>query len=123
VRALRELHGRRDLPTPESSLLPAGIRYLLDAQNKDGSWGGGAGLAGSVEETALALEALVTPGQKTPCPETQASCRRGLAWLCRAWDRGDWREATPIGFYFANLWYFEELYPLAFTAAALGRAR
>ncbi|MEM8993879.1 MAG: prenyltransferase/squalene oxidase repeat-containing protein [Acidobacteriota bacterium] len=122
VRALRELRGRRDLPPAEPSLLPEGIRYLLDAQNACGSWGGGAGLEGSVEETALALEALLVPDQKTPCPETRTACRRGLAWICRAWDRGDWREAAPIGFYFANLWYFEELYPLAFTAAALGRA-
>jgi squalene-hopene/tetraprenyl-beta-curcumene cyclase len=29
---------------------------------------------------------------------------------------------TPIGLYFARLWYFEELYPLIFAASALGRA-
>ena len=31
-------------------------------------------------------------------------------------------KATPIGFYFARLWYFEKLYPLIFTVAALRRA-
>ena len=31
-------------------------------------------------------------------------------------------EPSPIGFYFAKLWYFERLYPLIFTVAALGRA-
>ena len=31
--------------------------------------------------------------------------------------------ASPIGFYFAKLWYFEKLYPLIFTAGALARAQ
>jgi squalene-hopene/tetraprenyl-beta-curcumene cyclase len=31
-------------------------------------------------------------------------------------------EPSPIGFYFAKLWYFERLYPLIFTVAALRRA-
>jgi hypothetical protein len=30
--------------------------------------------------------------------------------------------AAPISFYFAKLWYFERLYPLAFAVAAPGRA-
>jgi squalene-hopene/tetraprenyl-beta-curcumene cyclase len=32
------------------------------------------------------------------------------------------RQPAPIGFYFAKLWYYERLYPLIFTVAALGRA-
>jgi squalene-hopene/tetraprenyl-beta-curcumene cyclase len=35
-------------------------------------------------------------------------------------DRG--REPSPIGFYFAKLWYYEKLYPLIFTVSALGQA-
>jgi squalene-hopene/tetraprenyl-beta-curcumene cyclase len=31
-------------------------------------------------------------------------------------------QPTPIGFYFAKLWYYERLYPLIFTVGALGRA-
>ena len=31
-------------------------------------------------------------------------------------------DATPIGLYFAKLWYDEKLYPLVFTVAALERA-
>ena len=34
--------------------------------------------------------------------------------------RGTRFEASPIGFYFAKLWYFERLYPLIFTVGALG---
>ncbi|HND53227.1 MAG TPA: hypothetical protein PLV92_12545, partial [Pirellulaceae bacterium] len=31
-------------------------------------------------------------------------------------------ESSPIGLYFAKLWYHERLYPLSFTVAALGRS-
>jgi squalene-hopene/tetraprenyl-beta-curcumene cyclase len=44
--------------------------------------------------------------------------RRGLAWLARATDDGRQFRPSPIGLYFARLWYSEELYPLVFTAAA-----
>ena len=47
---------------------------------------------------------------------------RGLVWLIDAVESGRFREPSPIGFYFAKLWYFEKLYPLIFTVAALGRA-
>ena len=49
--------------------------------------------------------------------------RRGVTWLIQAVGDGSYREPSPIGFYFAKLWYFEKLYPLIFTVAALGRAR
>ena len=48
--------------------------------------------------------------------------RRGLEWLIGRVEAGGLYEPTPIGFYFAKLWYFEKLYPLIFTVAALGRA-
>ena len=35
---------------------------------------------------------------------------------------GRHRKPSPLGFYFAKLWYYEDLYPLIFTVAALGRA-
>jgi squalene-hopene/tetraprenyl-beta-curcumene cyclase len=37
-------------------------------------------------------------------------------------ESGRFRDPSPIGFYFAKLWYYEKLYPLIFTVAALGRA-
>jgi squalene-hopene/tetraprenyl-beta-curcumene cyclase len=68
-----------------------------------------------VEETALAVEVLIdlAPGD---------AVNRGVAWLVEAVESGRFRDPTPIGFYFAKLWYFEKLYPLIFTVAALGRA-
>jgi squalene-hopene/tetraprenyl-beta-curcumene cyclase len=47
----------------------------------------------------------------------------GLAWLVEQVEAGGLNNPTPIGFYFAKLWYFEKLYPMIFTVAALGRAR
>jgi squalene-hopene/tetraprenyl-beta-curcumene cyclase len=37
-------------------------------------------------------------------------------------ESGRYQNPSPIGFYFAKLWYYEKLYPIIFTVAALGRA-
>ena len=72
----------------------------------------------SIEETALAVEVLLDAG-----PEAQDAVNNGLAWLVEQVEAGGLYKPTPIGFYFAKLWYFEKLYPIIFTVAALGRAR
>lgn len=90
--------------------------WLISIQNADGGWGGHRGTASSVEETALAVEAL------TAVPGAAEPCRRGIDWLLRRIDAETWTEPSPIGLYFAKLWYFERLYPMIFTVAALGRA-
>jgi squalene-hopene/tetraprenyl-beta-curcumene cyclase len=46
----------------------------------------------------------------------------GIGWLIKHTARGTSFDPSPIGFYFAKLWYFEKLYPVIFTVAALGRA-
>ncbi len=86
-------------------LLPAtarqrGREFLSSMQQADGSFG-------TIEETALAVSAT--------------GDERGLRWLTERTDM----TAAPIGLYFAKLWYYEKLYPLIFTVAALpapGRA-
>jgi squalene-hopene/tetraprenyl-beta-curcumene cyclase len=92
----------------------AAEQWLVRAQNPDGSWGGFPKSPPSVEETALAVEALAGTGHV-------GAVDRGTAWLVERVESGTWREPAPIGFYFAKLWYFEKLYPQIFTAAALGR--
>ena len=47
---------------------------------------------------------------------------QGLKWLVDAVEANRHQECSPIGFYFARLWYYEKLYPLILTVAALGQA-
>jgi squalene-hopene/tetraprenyl-beta-curcumene cyclase len=148
------------------------LEWLLRAQNSDGSWGGAPGVAGSIEETALAVEALavccgsiqgwhgdVVSGVAVSVPQDakqqaglpvglpvgavgrlrvksldnqtsideQCNSRimnaalRGAGWLIERTQGGTYFPPSPIGLYFARLWYHESLYPVIFTVAALGR--
>jgi squalene-hopene/tetraprenyl-beta-curcumene cyclase len=118
--------------TPEAR---RGLEFLAGNQNPDGGWGGVQGTPSSVEETALAVEILLADNPQAD------GVQRGLQWLCDRVEnqvpgveadsgsrlstldsRPSWREPAPIGFYFARLWYFERLYPMIFTVAALRRA-
>ena len=47
--------------------------------------------------------------------------RHGVDWLLTATNGGKDFAPSPIGFYFAKLWYHERLYPLVFTVGALER--
>jgi squalene-hopene/tetraprenyl-beta-curcumene cyclase len=113
VTALRELAGRGYAIPRE--MLRRGVAQLAAMQNADGGWSGGAGGPSSVEETALAVEALTGT-------EAVRATEAGLEWLVSRVESGEWREPAPIGFYFARLWYDERLYPLIFTVGALDRA-
>lgn len=113
----RVLAAYRDLDMMNSDPARRGVAWLLAAQNADGGWGGAAGIPSSVEETALAVEVLLGAGA-----EADAAVQHGLTWLVDRVEAGGLHDPTPIGFYFAKLWYFEKLYPMIFTVAALGRA-
>lgn len=96
--------------------------WLLAHQNEDGGWGAArATTPSTIEETALALGALGFLHSTTPLPHLLPALARGFAWLERATAGGTRFEASPIGFYFAKLWYFERLYPMVWTVEALGR--
>ena len=96
---------------------------LLEMQRKDGAWSGYKEGEPSIEETALALEALAVVREEDL--ETQATLEqareRGALWLVEQVENGAWRVPSPIGFYFAKLWYFEKLYPMIATVGALTR--
>jgi squalene-hopene/tetraprenyl-beta-curcumene cyclase len=112
----RVLAAYRDLDMMGSEQARRGVAWLLSAQNADGGWGGAANTPSSVEETALAVEVLLATPQA-------AAVERGLTWLVERIEAGGLHDPTPIGFYFAKLWYYEKLYPIIFSVAALGRAR
>ena len=112
----RVLAAYRDLAMIDTEPARKGIAWLLANQNADGGWGGGRGSPSSIEETALAIDILVDAG-----PDALEAVNRGLPWLVEQVERGGLSKPTPIGFYFAKLWYFERLYPIIFTVSALGR--
>ena len=73
----------------------------------------------SNEELALALESLAAAGPVDEVGNWHSAIEQGSDWLlCRVED-GTWTQPAPIGFYFAKLWYYERLYPMVFTVAAL----
>jgi squalene-hopene/tetraprenyl-beta-curcumene cyclase len=100
-------------------LIEAGTSWLLRAQNADGGWGGATRTCSTMEETALAVSALAPARNDS---RAAAASEQGLAWLTRATAGGCSFRASPIGLYFAKLWYSEELYPIVFTVAALRAA-
>ena len=120
--------------------LASAADWLLAAQRPGGGWGAGHDTPPSIEETALAVEALADILQGGIAGGSQENAKphplidlvnhdhvrgavvRGVDWLIIATDRGAHFEPSPIGFYFAKLWYFEKLYPLIFTVAALESA-
>ncbi len=85
-------------------MINRGCQYLVSVQNQDGSWGGAKNIHGSIEETALAVTALAPNGFREECTS-------GMNWLTEK-TKSDGIVASPIGLYFASLWYDEEMYPL-----------
>ncbi len=112
IRALRDLS---DLSLPHAGdILSRAETWLLATQQSDGTWGGAPGLPPSIEETSLAVAALANGPHK-------GQALRGAHWLAQATVQGALCEPSPIGLYFASLWYAEQHYPRVFCLEALNR--
>ena len=134
--ALNEVRSLANLPQIVA-MRQKGAEFLRKNQNRDGGWGGGPsvpygsdirapdnrppdeGRSSSIEESAVALEALLTLEDISLADSTII---RGINWLSESIRLGYHRTSWPIGFYFAKLWYYEKLYPTIFSVAALGTA-
>ncbi len=103
-----------------------GAQWLVACMGPDGGVGPAPGLPPSIEETALAVEALARVAATTADAglrdRATAAVASGVEWLLDRTAGGTQFPGAPIGLYFAKLWYDEELYPLAFSVAALERA-
>ncbi|MFM8570858.1 MAG: squalene--hopene cyclase, partial [Pirellula sp.] len=120
--------------------------WLIQAQQEDGSWTGGdrnslqpaykqaePSLLGSIEETSLAVESLAelalhlrkcstgNPEDSGRLDACQRAIERGVAWIAQRTNTGTEFPPSPIGFYFAKLWYYEKHYPICYSVAALER--
>jgi squalene-hopene/tetraprenyl-beta-curcumene cyclase len=112
--ALRDL-GRLDVLAARRAL-----DWLLANQRADGSFGADVknGPA-SIEETAIAAQALCACGD---APAQVEAATRAVGWLSDAVETNRHTESAPLGRYFGKVWYYERLYPLIWTVAALGPA-
>lgn len=61
--------------------------------------------------------------RRVPNRECAPAAQTGLDWIARNVRNGQTCGPSPIGLYFAKLWYAERLYPLVFAVWALERAR
>jgi squalene-hopene/tetraprenyl-beta-curcumene cyclase len=90
-----------------------GLAWLRSTQSPEGGWSGGdPAQPSSIEETALALRALADDG-------LTEQVKKGVKHLAELTENGRRFPPSPIGFYFAKLWYWERLYPVVWTVEAL----
>jgi squalene-hopene/tetraprenyl-beta-curcumene cyclase len=126
----------RELGLGHTEMAQRGVIWLTKVQLAGGGWGAVGGraagkkprvdalgvweMAASVEETALAIEALLPFGSADEI--VAAALQQGVSWLTDAVLEGRHEEPAPLGFYFAKIWYYERLYPQIFAARALASA-
>ena len=110
---------------PYSNALDSGVRWLVKTQLEGGGWGAELPGQPTIEETAVVIEALAASLHEMSLSErgdtVADALRHGVEWLLAQIESVEWTKPSPIGFYFAKLWYFERLYPMIFTVGALNR--
>jgi len=121
TRVLRAFEVLAPLDSEATTAAERGLRWILENQDSTGGFGARRGIEPSIEETALAIDALA--GWTESDPRMAAAITRATDWLEVATEGGTHFPAAPLGLYFAKLWYSEALYPLIFTVGALERTR
>ncbi|MFJ6194894.1 prenyltransferase/squalene oxidase repeat-containing protein [Micromonospora sp. NPDC092111] len=96
------------------------VRWLCDTQLPDGSWGPGDGTAGSVEETAWAVQGLLATGD----PEVASAVDRGVGWLlAAAGPDGGWPSTRVCNYIRHHMRYPNAVITQAVALRALGEYR
>jgi squalene-hopene/tetraprenyl-beta-curcumene cyclase len=114
-----QFRGRHaQLAAQAHDLIQTGLIYLHTAQKPDGSFGGDQNAPSSIEETAVALQALTHRSA-----DALSRIQKATHWLLNTTAHGTCFPTAPIGLYFARLWYHERLYPVIWTLVALKSAR
>jgi squalene-hopene/tetraprenyl-beta-curcumene cyclase len=118
-----------------SDVVSKAVEWLLSIQNEDGGWGADTSIQSSIEETALATDALASllnrcntlmgDNLKSTIPVEQMNSQviKGALWLLKRTENIKKLTPSPIGLYFAKLWYYEELDPVIFTVSALEKVK
>lgn len=109
--------------------LPRAVNFLTNAQNSDHGWGNATPQNSSIEETALAIDALAAislrrlkdPEFAKLVPLHNDHISQAASWLIEKLTQAPSVVPTPIGLYFASLWYHEKLYPWIFAVSALNK--
>ncbi|MBE0535847.1 MAG: squalene--hopene cyclase [Phycisphaerae bacterium] len=119
------------LLAPATAHIGRAVEWLLEAQGDTGGWGGDRGVLASIEETAVAADALASlllrvrhdaafaAVMDLPIAPMEAAVGRAGTWLVEHLADVHEIPEAPIGLYFARLWYFEKLYPIIFATSAL----
>ena len=118
-----------------TKMLSKAVQWLLSIQNADGGWGADKSIQSSIEETALATDALASILNRLnalsendlkanlPVEQMYSKTLRGAFWLLTNTENINQLTPSPIGLYFAKLWYYEQFYPVIFTLSALGKMK
>jgi squalene-hopene/tetraprenyl-beta-curcumene cyclase len=93
-----------------SGMAIGALEFIEKQQNSDGSWGALKGTLGTIEETSLALSLIVDTN-----PEATS---KGFEWI-ESYIKENGLKSSPIGLYFASLWYDEKLYPVIYYLESL----
>ena len=123
----RVIKGLMSIESPadaRNDIVGRSVAFLMANGCENGGWGAIKGLEPTVEETAVAVEALALAAGLNPkrSQSVLSAVDKGIRWLAKNTENATRFAPAPIGLYFARLWYSEAMYPPVFMLSALRAA-